>query len=277
MSRTFSPQDLVDSTVVDQEGSKIGKVGTVYLADSTREPEWITVKTGLFGTKESFVPLSGAGMDDDGLHVSVAKDQVSEAPRMDVDGHLSPADSAELYRHYGLPMPRSSPEPTTGTQAAAGTTGRARDTGRENAKAPKATETDAAAKSGKHNASGEDAMIRSEERLVAGTEQVETGRVRLHKYVVTEEQQVTVPVRHEEVRVEREPITRADGGGRAEIGEQDHEVTLHAEKAVVRKETVPMEKVRLQTESVTGEETVSGEVRKEQIEVTDEGTRRDKS
>lgn len=269
MSRTFSPQDLVDSTVVDQEGSKIGKVGTVYLADSTHEPEWITVKTGLFGTKESFVPLSGAGMDNDGLHVSVAKDQVSEAPRMDADGHLSPDESAQLYRHYGMPMPRTSPEPTKGKQAA------------ERQKSEQAMGTQAgrgrdAAKSGKHTDSGTDAMTRSEERLVAGTEQVETGHVRLHKYVVTEEQQITVPVRHEEVRVEREPITQADGKGGAEIGEQDYEVTLHAERAVVRKETVPMEKVRLHTESVTGEETVSGEIRKEQIEVTDEGVRRDK-
>jgi uncharacterized protein (TIGR02271 family) len=268
MSRTFSPQDLVDSTVVDPEGSKIGKVGTVYLADSTHEPEWVTVKTGLFGTKESFVPLSGAGMDNDGLHVNVAKDQVSDAPRMDAGGHLSPDESAQLYKHYGMPMPRTSPEPTKGTQAAAGTKGM-----RDGADSP--------AKAGKHDATrgaadGKDGMIRSEERLVAGTEQVETGHVRLHKYVVTEEQQVTVPVRHEEVRVEREPITQADGRGRGEIGEQDQEITLHAERAVVRKETVPMEKVRLHTDSVAGEETVSGEIRKEQIEVTDDGMGRDK-
>lgn len=111
-------------------------------------------------------------------------------------------------------------------------------------------------------------MTRSEERLDVGTEQVESGHVRLRKYVVTEEQQVTVPVRHEEVRVETEPITRGDG--KAEIGEAEQDVVLHAEKPVVRKETVPVERARLRTETVTDEQTVSGKVRKEKFEVTDD-------
>jgi uncharacterized protein (TIGR02271 family) len=90
--------------------------------------------------------------------------------------------------------------------------------------------------------------------------------VRLHKYVVTEEQQVTVPVRHEEVRVEREPV-RGDERGR--IGEDDQEVVLHAERPVVQTEAVPVEKVRLSTETVTEQRTVRGKVRKERIEVDD--------
>jgi sporulation protein YlmC with PRC-barrel domain len=77
MARTMQPQELIDSAVVDPEGNKIGKVGNVYLADATHQPEWITVKTGLFGTKESFVPLSGARTDKDGIHVQVDKDSVS--------------------------------------------------------------------------------------------------------------------------------------------------------------------------------------------------------
>jgi uncharacterized protein (TIGR02271 family) len=109
-------------------------------------------------------------------------------------------------------------------------------------------------------------MVRSEEQLRVGTEQTETGRVRLHKYVVTEEQQVTVPVRHEEVRVEREPVR---GDERASIGEADQEVVLHAERPVVQTEAVPVEKVRLSTETVTEQRTVRGKVRKERVEVDD--------
>lgn len=109
---------------------------------------------------------------------------------------------------------------------------------------------------------------RSEERLDVGTEQVETGHVRLRKYVVTEEQQVTVPVRHEKVRLETEPITRGDST--TEIGDAEQDVVLHAEKPVVRKEAVPVVRVRLRTETVTDEQTVSGQVRKEQFEVTDD-------
>lgn len=261
MASTMQPQELIDSAVVDPEGNKIGKVGNVYLADSTHQPEWITVKTGLFGTKESFVPLSGAHTDQDGVHVQVDKESVSDAPRIDADGHLSPEESTQLYRHYGLPVPRSSAD----GRMDSGADGRM-DRG-----------TDGRTDKGKAAMGGRDkrddrSMTRSEERLNVGTEQVETGHVRLRKYVVTEEQQVTVPVRHEEVRIEREPVTRADG--RAEIGEAEQDVVLHAEKPVVRKETVPVERARLRTETVTDEQTVSGKVRKEQFDITEDDRER---
>lgn len=261
MAKTMQPQELIDSAVVDPTGNKLGRVGNVYLADATRQPEWITVKTGLFGTKESFVPLSGAHADQDGVHVRVDKDAVTDAPRIEADGHLSAEESARLYRHYGLPMPRTSPDGRMDDRAQ----GRG-DTGR----------TRAGTDSGRKHPDAEPAMTRSEERLNVGTEQVETGHVRLRKYVVTEEQQVTVPVSHEEVRVEREPITKP-GGERAEIAEDEQEVVLHAEKPVVDKETVAVERARLKTETVTEDQTVSGKVRKEQFEVTDDEGKHGKS
>ena len=122
-------------------------------------------------------------------------------------------------------------------------------------------------------------MTRSEERLHVGTEKVETGRVRLRKYVVTENVQQTVPVSHEEVRVEREPVTdakRSDALVGDDLTSEEQEVTLHEERPVVDKETVPVERVRLETETVTDEEQVSEEVRKEQIETDGlEGRRTD--
>lgn len=115
-----------------------------------------------------------------------------------------------------------------------------------------------------------EAMTRSEEQLKVGKDQVETGRVRLRKYTVTEEQQVRVPVTHEEVRIEREPITDGERAN-ARIGDEEQEMTLHAERAKVEKEAVPMEKVRLRKEDVTEEQQLSGEVRKERIEVDEDG------
>ena len=102
-----------------------------------------------------------------------------------------------------------------------------------------------------HDTSGpttDDAMTRSEERLNVGTRSEEVGRARLRKYVVTENVTETVPVSREEVRVEREPITDANLGNAMSgpaISEEEHEVTLHAERAVVEKEAVPVERVRL--------------------------------
>ncbi|OZM70625.1 hypothetical protein CFN78_24825 [Amycolatopsis antarctica] len=298
MDRTIRPQDLIDSTVMDPEGSKIGKVGTVYVDDDTHQPEWVTVKTGLFGHKESFVPLSGADVDNDGVHVKVAKDQVSDAPQFDAEGHLSKEESAELYRYYGLPSPRSGQREddahsgnrqkhsqdqagmrqgmAAGTAgAAAGTAGAAGGRMGTPAEMPAAKDRSAKPGGSQHAKAetGSEGMIRSEEQMKVGTEEVETGHVRLRKYVVTEEQQVTVPVSHEEVRLEREPITEGTRGVRSEIGEDSQDVILHAEKPVVQKESVPVERVRLGTEKVTEEQTVSGQVRKEQIEIDDDTKR----
>ncbi|MCG7524737.1 PRC-barrel domain-containing protein, partial [Streptomyces sp. OfavH-34-F] len=94
--------ELDGLTVYDTEGEKIGNVGRVYVDDNTGRPDWITVKTGLFGMKESFVPLAGARRVGSDLHISHGKDQVKEAPRVDADAHLSVSEEEELYRHYGL-------------------------------------------------------------------------------------------------------------------------------------------------------------------------------
>ena len=117
-------------------------------------------------------------------------------------------------------------------------------------------------------------MTRSEERLDVGTAATEAGRARLRKYIVSERETVTVPVSHEEVRVEREPITDANAGNAYDgpaLSEEEHEVVLHAETPVVNKETVPVERVRLDTETVTSQERVSEDVRKEQIEMEGDG------
>jgi len=250
MTTTYNPQDLIGTDVVDSVGDKVGKVGNVYVADETHQPQWVTVRTGLFGHKESFVPLAGAKLDRDGLHVSTTKDMVKSAPQMSDDGRLSETDGAELYSYYGVTE---------------GKAGRKRD----NVPGPAGPERSGDRARGK--TTGGESMIRSEEQLKVGTQEHEAGRVRLRKHVVTEEQQVTVPVRHEELRVEREPITDGDRIARgAQIGEQEQEVVLHEERPVVDTSTVPVEKVRLGKETVTEDQTVRGKVRKERVDIDDD-------
>jgi len=247
----FDVNTLSGTTVVDSSGGKIGKVSQVYLDDQTGDPQWVTVKTGLFGAKESFVPLAASRFDGDQLVINASKDRVSGAPQVDEDGHISAQEEAEIYRYYGLGGAGNGTE-TVSTDRTAGYD-----------------------RSAGHDTSGrntDDAMTRSEERLVAGTQQVEAGKARLRKYVVTDTETVQVPVSHEEVRLEREPITEANRGAAysgGDLTEEEHEVTLHAEKAVVGTETEAVERVRLGKETVTDTETVSGEVRKEQIEFDD--------
>jgi sporulation protein YlmC with PRC-barrel domain len=122
-----SVPSLMGSTVRDSAGEKIGKVGQVYLDDTTGQPEWVTVRTGLFGTKESFVPLAAARVEGDELVVDISKSKVHEAPRIDEEGHLSEEQETELYTYYGVsqgPFGRQAPTDAgsgyPATEAAAG-------------------------------------------------------------------------------------------------------------------------------------------------------------
>ncbi|TQN43203.1 uncharacterized protein (TIGR02271 family) [Blastococcus colisei] len=246
-------QSVIGSTAVGPEG-KLGTVGEVYLDDETGRPEWATIRTGMFGTKEAFIPLAQADLTGEDLRVPYDKDTVKNAPHIGTDGHLSPAEETELYRYYGIGNEGSAPVADTTARGTAG------------------QDTVGHGTVG-HDTSGpttDDAMTRSEEHLQVGTQRVEAGRARLRKYVVTENVTRTVPVSHEEVVLEREPITDADVGTALDgpaISEEEHEVVLHAERPVVAKEAVPVERVRLDTETVTEEQTVTEAVRKEQIEL----------
>ncbi|GAA3572883.1 PRC and DUF2382 domain-containing protein [Microlunatus spumicola] len=263
-----------DGNVVAPDGSKIGSIGQVYLDDETGNPSWVTARTGLFGTGQSFVPLEGASLQGRNIQVAFDEHKVKGAPRVDDDGALSPQEEDELYGYYGLGSQGTAVSGTTSERdAVTGTTGTATTgtTGTTGTAGTTGAGRDDVDQVG-HDTSGpttDDAMTRSEERLQVGTQTRESGRARLRKYVVTENVTQTVPVSHEEVRIEREPITDANVGQATSgpsISEEEHEVVLHEERPVVAKETVPVERVRLDKETVTDQETVSEDVRKEQID-----------
>ena len=260
MTNALAPDAYIGRNAVDPGGNKIGSVGQVYVNDQSGVADWITVNTGLFGMKENFVPLQGSSLNGDDLVLPFDKDVVKDAPEVSDASHLDTDEQDSLYSYYSRYL--------TGGQSTTGAGGYTGDAGGY-------TGTRGAEGYDTSGPTTDDAMTRSEEHLQVGTEQVEAGRARLRKYVVTEQQSVTVPVSHEEVRIEREPITEANRGDAytgADITEEEHEVVLHAEQPVVATEAVAVERVRLGTETVTDQQTVSGEVRKEQIELADDTT-----
>ncbi|MFF7247768.1 DUF2382 domain-containing protein [Embleya sp. NPDC008237] len=359
MKTNVTPQELIGRKVVDSEGNKIGTIGQVYLDDRTGEPEWVTVKTGMFGGRESFVPLGPADMQGDDLRVPFDKELVKEAPSLGTDEHLSPEEEARLYRHYSVTpssgMTRTETSQGTGTGTGTGTagtaagtagaagaagaagthrradmsksqlagsddgyeeltgkhdpsvrtndppTGRTRTpsttatgltgttTGRHarsgmdpDAKAGMASSTTArttgagtgTARAGSMSgkAGSDDVMTRSEERLDVHVEMVEAGRVALRKVIETQQVEKVVPVMHEEWEIVREPIDSSNRGAALEgpdMRESAQEIVLHAERVVVRKEVVPMERIRLVAKQVQGEQRVTEEVRRERIELHD--------
>jgi uncharacterized protein (TIGR02271 family) len=262
--------NLIGADVVGNDGKKIGTVGQVYVDPDSGRPNWATVRTGFFGTSESFVPLSQADETGGELRVPYTKDVVKDAPRIESDSELSHDEEDNLYAYYDGPANNGH---ATGDGFSTGTDTSAdrHDTGSANGQPSSGRTTEGYDTSGPTT---DDAMTRSEERLNVGTERVQTGKARLRKYVVTEHETVTVPVSHEEVRLEREPITDANVGDALsgpDISEEEHEVVLTAERPVVEKETVPVERVRLGTEQVTDTERVDADVRKEQIELEGDG------
>jgi hypothetical protein len=177
-------------TVLDRDGEKVGSLKELYL-DQEERPAWGAVHTGLFGLRETFVPLSDARPVVGGIQVPFTKDHVKDAPGVDPDAQLSDEEEARLYRHYELPAPVDD-EPD----------GDERD--------------DDSARAAGGDAPAE--MVRSEEELTVGTRRRVRGKARLKKYVVTEHVQRTVPVQREEVRVEYEP---AEGEAAQAEGEGD--------------------------------------------------------
>jgi stress response protein YsnF len=264
----------VGGTAYAADGGKLGTVEHFFVDDRAGTPSWVAVTTGLFGTRTSLVPAQSARLDEGRLVLPVTKDAVRSAPAVGDGGHLSPDDEARLRRHYGLDGagtgdPAWSANGTGLTPAGAEpadeeTTGRHAAPGDEPLAAAGMPEPAAAAPDG--------GMVRSEERLRVGTEQVAATRVRIVKYVVTEEVQITVPVRREEIRVEEVPLDTADEPGESLVpapagGGLPDEIVLHTERPVVTVEVVPTERVRLRTEVVEGQETVTGRVQREQIVV----------
>lgn len=233
--------------VYDSMGNKIGTIDDVYFDEQTGKPEWALITTGMFGTRQHFMPLVENQQQamEDSISVRWTEDQVKNAPSVDPDGELNEQEERELYSYYGMNWQQSESQttyPSTGQQYQAGQQGQPRD----------------------------EAMTRSEEELRVGTARRPKELVRLKKYIVTENVQQTVPVQHEEVRVEREPITEANRGKAMqgpEMTESEHEVTLMTEEPVVEKRVVPKERVSLEKEVTTGEEKVEEQVRKERIDV----------
>ncbi len=288
----------IGAPAYDSDGDKIGTVEHFFVDDRTGAPTWVAVTTGLLGTRHSVVPALDAGFADGGLRLHVQKEAVKSAPQVPDTGHLDPATEAELRRHYGVgdtgPAPVPPPPEPAGRHAARDDeTGRTREwsatdtgtvpvgavSGGTEPPGPVAVPEEQVAAA--HAGTSDGGLVRSEERLRVDKDRVADRRVRLVKYVVTEEVQVTVPLRREEVRVEELPIegeapplqqdeTLVPEGSEpmapAQTGLPD-EIVLHAERPVVSVEVVPVERVRLRTEEVVGQEQVSDRVQREQIVV----------
>ena len=255
-------------TMVDPDGGLIGRIDAIYVDEESGRPAWALVSLGAAGTRSTFVPIAEATTAGGDVRVPYHRQLVNDAPGVQLDRNLSVAEERRLFRHYGLDYdaghagaPPQGPGGTSDAGLPAGAREAGVDTDRDTGRAASGQTSD-------------DAMTRSEEELRVGTQTRERGRVRLRKYVTTDEVTQPVPVRREEVRLEQEPPADAEAEtGGPEGTDAGSEMVLHEEQPVVEKRVVPRERVRLDKEVETDEEQVTGEIRKEHIDVEDHSGR----
>jgi stress response protein YsnF len=178
-------------SVLDRDGERIGDLTDLYLDERTERPAYAGVSTGLFGLRQSIVPLADITEREDDLVVPFTAEQVRDAPSIDPDESLDPADEERLATHYS----RATGEPV------------ARDVGDEGEESDEAAaETPADRDAGRTKGTTGDDMIRSEEEVLTGTTEMRPKeRVRIRKVLVTDHVKRTVPVQREEVRLETDP------------------------------------------------------------------------
>ena len=270
-------------TVYDRDGDKIGKVDDLFV-DENDQPEYIGVKMGFLGTRSTLIPWEIATVDENDrrIEVSVDKAQAKEGPSFDDDQDITPDYEEQVYSHYGLQRAQTNGEgggygDYYGDDEAGKVGPGMREGDTETGEFRGHAEDD----EGVHQSHGSDLededelrVQRTEEELRAGTREREAGRLNVRKRVRTEREQVRVPTRLEEVSVERVPVNEERTG--AEIGEDEVSMPVVEEEAVVGKEAVVKEEVRVRKDVVQDEQVVEEDVRKEEVDIDDETTHRDR-
>jgi uncharacterized protein (TIGR02271 family) len=246
---TQAPDQLFGYEVQDSAGSKIGTVDGVWVDDATNELEFVGVKTGWLMGKTHIIPAAQAQIDGSGQTMTVPYDerQIKNAPSFGTGTELSPEDEDGIYSYYGVD--RSTSASPTGLPAGGGGTA-----GTQYAQSTSGDD------------SGDQSLTLHEEELQVGKREVESGRVRLRKVVHTEHQEVPVELRREQVEIDRVPATGDAPSGTA-FQEQEIDVPVTREEAVVNKASRATEQVRLNKTAETETETVGGDVRTEDVEV----------
>jgi uncharacterized protein (TIGR02271 family) len=252
-TRTY--EDWIGLDAYDRGGERIGEITNVFLDTDTGRPEWVTIKTGWFGMNSSFAPIVGSTTHEEGIRLDVDKDVVKDSPQVGDAGALDADEERRLYEHYHID--------TAAGRDAYVTEERTRYGYDISRRADEGYDIDLR---------DEAAMTRREEEVDVGTRREETGRVRLRKYVTTEQETVTVPVEKERVVVETEPAHGTSTTG--DLRDEEAEIVVHEDKVDVDKRVVDKETVRAGKEKISEAEKVQADVRKEHIDVEGDAERR---
>lgn len=258
---TTQAEDLLGARVTGADGKVVGTVEQVFRDDVDGTPAWARVRAGKTGR---FVPLGSSQVTADGLTVPFDSQKILSGPDIDAGQHMSASQAEELSRYYGLIVPSQQSR----GRMAEDTDEQQRVTTQQQVTSQQVTgQAPAGQQMRGEETGGSDWLIRQEERIQVGKEMLETGRVRLHKYVDTESIEQPVHLYREDFEIERIPIAGGEPVSGSNLEEGVQEIVLHEERVVLRKELVPVERVRLRTKQIATDSTVRDQIRRERIEV----------
>ena len=261
--------------VYDPNGEKIGKVDDLFV-DEYDQPEYLGVKIGFLGTKSTLIPWEIASADEEGrrIEVSVEKGKAKDGPAFDDDREITPEYENEVRSYYGLEGMQGSEQRGAYGEYYGDEPGHVGPGIREGDTETGEFRGHSAEDEGVHQSHGSDLededelrVQRTEEELRTGTREREAGKLNVRKRVRTDREQVRVPTKHEEVSVERVPVNEEGTG--AEIGEDEVSMPVVEEEAVVGKQSVVKEEIRVRKDVVEDEEVVEEDVRKEEVDIDD--------
>ena len=272
-------------TVMDQNGSKIGKVDDLFL-DEQDQPEYFGVKMGFLGSSSTLIPADITTINNEQgfVEVSQTKETVKNGPAFDEDHEITPEYENEVRSYYSLGATNGTEDRGSygdyegGEHSGAGTTGSTSAGTVGSGMSMGDTESgefrehdrneEGVAQSGSDLEDEDELRVqRSEEELRAGTREREAGSMKVRKRVRTDRERIEVPVKHEEVSVERVPVSGE--ATEAQIGEDEVSIPVTEEEVVVSKKAVAKEEIRLRKDVVEGTEVVEEDVRREEVDVED--------
>jgi uncharacterized protein (TIGR02271 family) len=118
----------------------------------------------------------------------------------------------------------------------------------------------------------DDTIQLKEEKLDVNTHDVTTGEVDIHKHVVNDTETVEVPVKREEIVIERKPVTDPYSQGTDENLEDDTiTIPIKEEQVDVSKHTVVREEVGIHKEEHEDVEKVTEDVSREELDIDTSG------
>lgn len=241
-----NPQTWIGAAVAGGQGELLGHVSSLYFDNITGRPAWVAVQGRVHA---AVVPLELSRFDGATLHLPYGAEELRTAPHHDPATQISYSDGEDLYRHYGLVSASPPVLPGPRPQGANGAAG---------APSPRR---------GAVESTEEGVMIRSEEQLRVGTQNVVVGRARLVTYIVTEDQTFTVPVSRQEVRLVYDPLPEHEQVvSTTAPDDETYEVIRYAEQVLFTKQTIPVERVRMVKKVFATGQTVNAQVRAEQID-----------